>query len=135
MKNDFVDTCQNTIKKSKELIVRSDIFRSACKTKYTTSCDSQVDKDILLADELLEYAEKLSDLIEIHLQKCGMPECVESCRKCKNACQNSMNSINELIIHCKDEKNNCADLYQDVKNTSEVLVHKVQICLDKFCNM
>ncbi|MDR3646577.1 MAG: hypothetical protein P4L22_03475 [Candidatus Babeliales bacterium] len=135
LSKDILSTLSNSLKQSQEFIERCHNFDRSCKTKYTQECDIQVDKDIIDADILLESVEKLSDLLLVHLQKCTMQPCVDASNDCKAACNDLMNSINDLISYCKEEENKCASRYQDVKTACENFEKKAKVCNDNYCNM
>ena len=135
LSKDILNTLQESVNQSQELIQRCHNFDLSCKTKYSKECDIQVDKDIIDANILLESVEKLSDLILVHLQKCDMQACVDASRNCKAACNDLMESINDLIDYCKEEENKCASRYQDVKNACENFVKKAKLCNENYCNM
>lgn len=135
LSKDILNSLAESVKQSQEFIQRCHNFDKSCKTKYSKECDIQVDKDIIDADILLESVEKLSDLLLMHLQKCGMQPCIDASRNCKEACNDLMNSINDLISYCKEEENACATRYQDVKSACENFVKKAKVCSDNYCNM
>jgi hypothetical protein len=135
LSKDILKTLAESIKQSQNFIESCHNFDRTCKTKYTKECDIQVDKDIIDADILLESIEKLSDLLLVHLQECGMQPCVDASRNCKEACNDLMNSINDFVSYCKEEDNKCASRYQDVKSACENFVKKANICKENYCNM